>query len=79
MTEADMIAELEKLQIAMRQGPEGALTTREWCEKLNVTEKAMRDKLKLVQQMGRLERIRVYREDLRGAMQPVTAYQIKVD
>lgn len=79
MTEAEMLEELRRLQEKLQEGPDNAFTTREWGNLLGLGEKAVRDRLRMADRAGRLERVRVYREDLRGTRYPVIAYRVKVD
>lgn len=79
MTESEMMEELGKLWERVQTGPEDAFTTQELCDSLGMTDKAVRQRLRLADRFGRLERVRVYRENLRGIRHPTVAYRIKVD
>jgi len=76
MTENEMIAELERIQEIVRQGPDDALTTREWMSATGLGEKTIRNRLHVAKDLGRLERVTVFREDLRGQTYPVVAYRL---
>lgn len=74
MTESELMEELEA--IYRQQGPEDALTTDELSHVLGVGHAAVRRRLRAVKKAGRLQAVRVQRENLAGQPHTVTAYRI---
>tara|TARA_R110000796_G_scaffold160399_1_gene277235 strand:- start:243 stop:524 length:282 start_codon:yes stop_codon:yes gene_type:complete len=76
MTAAQMIEELGSV-FADAEDPEGYYTTDEWCKAIGLEVSAMRRRLKRAKDAGRLDRMEVKRETIRGHMTKVSAYRVK--
>lgn len=75
MTEAAL---LEALRAAMgaAEDCEGALTTRELCEMLGISEKTARKRIDRLQREGRVQVVHVPRKRIDGEIRPTAAYRL---
>lgn len=76
MTEAELLAEVQRALHINEEGSEDFLTTEEWCVVFDREIQATRRRLKLLLKLGRLERGTVKRENLKGILQPRMAYRL---
>lgn len=75
MTESELLAEIEAL-LANHDEPADARTTSEWAEFMGMGEAAARRRLKVAQNAGRLEIVKVRRTRFDGVAFSTTAYRI---
>jgi len=75
MTEAELLAAIETA-LSTTESPEGAMTMQELMAASGANEKAMRTRLRALKNAGRLEVVRVGRENLAGYVTPVPAYRL---
>jgi len=75
ITESQLIAALQEARAEART-PDGALTTQELAEELNWSGAKVRKRLRALKAAGQLEIVRVVRENLAGAEQPLPGYRI---
>ena len=74
LTRSQLVAEVEKA--LARHDPEDAYTSEELEGIFGLSNKPVRQRLRALAKMGRLETVRVMRADLKGVYQPVPAYRI---
>ena len=70
-----MIAALQEARAEART-PDGAMTTQELTEELGWSGAEVRRRLRALKAAGQLEIVRVVRENLAGAEQPLPGYRI---
>ena len=72
----DELLDALRTALAPEHGPEDALTSEEWAELMRVNVKTARLKIKALLRGNRMQRVVVWRDDLRGVTQPVSAYRL---
>lgn len=76
ITQADLLRALEEALVS-EQNPEGAMTVKELSAATDMHETKIREGLNQLKSVGRLEVVRVRREDLAGRQMKVPAYRLK--
>lgn len=74
MNEVELLAALEDAFLSATD-PEGAMTMAELVETTGMSDKSLRPRLLKLKRSGKLEAVRVVRENLAGYRQPVPAYR----
>lgn len=75
MTEAQLLEELQ--QALVLTDAEEASTVREIADRLGVSPKTVRERLRALKRAGRLECVTVYRESIDGRMTPVPGFRLR--
>lgn len=75
LTEQDLIEAILEAQAG--EGPAGALTVHDLVEKTGMWDGCIREKLRRLQAMGRLDVCKVRRATIDGRVQAVPAYRLK--